>query len=99
AIQESGATTLAAITQALNNRGIRSARGGRWHISAVQNVLARARVRLDHLFQSGGTRQILCAKTSTALAVNWDRPAMITFHRDSSDPRTYNPWHTQRNPA
>ena len=44
AIQESGATTLAAITQALNNRGIRSARGGRWHISAVQNVLARARV-------------------------------------------------------
>ncbi|MBA3518927.1 MAG: recombinase family protein [Rhizobiales bacterium] len=44
AIQESGATTLAAITQALNNRGISSARGGRWHISAVQNVLARARV-------------------------------------------------------
>ena len=44
AIQESGATTLAAITQALNNRGIRSARGGQWHISAVQNLLARARV-------------------------------------------------------
>ncbi len=44
AIQESGATTLAAISQALNNRGIRTARGARWHISAVQNVLARARV-------------------------------------------------------
>jgi DNA invertase Pin-like site-specific DNA recombinase len=44
AIQASGAESLAAITEALNNRGIRSARGGRWHISAVQNVLARARV-------------------------------------------------------
>lgn len=41
AIQGSGATSLNAITDALNNRGIRSARGGKWHVSAVQNVLAR----------------------------------------------------------
>ena len=42
AIQASGADSLAAIAEALNTRGIRSARGGRWHVSAVQNVLARA---------------------------------------------------------
>jgi len=42
AVQSAGATSLAAVVQILNNRGIRSARGGQWHISAVQNVLARA---------------------------------------------------------
>ncbi|MDQ3624686.1 MAG: recombinase family protein, partial [Verrucomicrobiota bacterium] len=42
AVQATGATSLSAITEALNARGIRSARGSRWHISAVQNVLARA---------------------------------------------------------
>jgi hypothetical protein len=31
AIRTSGAATLEAITVALNQRGIRSARGGRWH--------------------------------------------------------------------
>jgi len=43
AVQGAGAISLVAITDALNARGIRSARGGRWHVSAVQNVLARAR--------------------------------------------------------
>ncbi len=42
-IQASGATSLAGIAEALNNRGIRSARGGQWHVSTVQNLLARAR--------------------------------------------------------
>ena len=42
-IQRSGATSLAAIADALNNRGVRSARGGRWHVSTVQNLLARAK--------------------------------------------------------
>jgi DNA invertase Pin-like site-specific DNA recombinase len=41
-IRSSGATTLEAMTVALNQRGIRSARGGRWHASAVANMLARA---------------------------------------------------------
>lgn len=41
-IRGSGVTTLEAITVALNQRGIRSARGGRWHASAVANLLARA---------------------------------------------------------
>ncbi len=41
-IQRSGATSLAAIANALNNRGIRSARGGQWRVSTVQNLLARA---------------------------------------------------------
>ena len=44
AIRSTGATSLRAMTDALNQRGIRSARGGRWHISSVMNVLARARV-------------------------------------------------------
>src|SRR5688572_12867939 len=36
-IQSSGATSLATIAEALNARGIRSARGGQWHVSSVQN--------------------------------------------------------------
>ena len=41
-IQASGATTLRAIAEALNARGIRTARGGAWHAMTVQNLLARA---------------------------------------------------------
>src|SRR3954471_24438145 len=40
-IQSSGARTLEAITRALNGRGIRSARGTRWHASSVSNLLSR----------------------------------------------------------
>jgi DNA invertase Pin-like site-specific DNA recombinase len=40
-IQAAGATTHRAIAEALNARGIRTARGGRWHVSTVQNLLAR----------------------------------------------------------
>ena len=47
AIQSSGAVALADIAAALNNRGIRSARGGKWHVSAVQNLLARARANTN----------------------------------------------------
>ena len=42
AIKAGGATTLDAMTTALNARGIRSPRGGRWHASSVSNLLARA---------------------------------------------------------
>jgi hypothetical protein len=42
AINASGVTSLAGIARALNNRGIRTARGGRWHVSTVANVLARS---------------------------------------------------------
>jgi hypothetical protein len=41
-IQASGATTFRAIATALNNRGVRTARGGAWHDSTVRNLLARA---------------------------------------------------------
>jgi DNA invertase Pin-like site-specific DNA recombinase len=43
AIRKTGATTLDALTRALNDRGVRSARGGRWHVSSVSNLLARAK--------------------------------------------------------
>jgi hypothetical protein len=46
AIRRTGATTLEAMTQALNQRGIRSARGGRWYASSVANLLNRA-LKLD----------------------------------------------------
>jgi DNA invertase Pin-like site-specific DNA recombinase len=37
-----GSTTLAAITTALNDRRIPTARAARWHVSSVANLLARA---------------------------------------------------------
>src|SRR5215204_1480450 len=48
-VRRSGATSLSAIADALNARGIRSARGGRWHVSTVQNILARPRPNCDSL--------------------------------------------------
>jgi DNA invertase Pin-like site-specific DNA recombinase len=44
AIRSTGAVTLRDMTAALNQRGIRSARGGRWHVSSVKNLLERASV-------------------------------------------------------
>jgi DNA invertase Pin-like site-specific DNA recombinase len=43
AIRDTGANTLEAMSSALNQRGIRAARGGRWRASSVANLLARAR--------------------------------------------------------
>jgi DNA invertase Pin-like site-specific DNA recombinase len=40
-IQAAGATTSRAIAAALNDRGVRTARGGAWHDSTVRNLLAR----------------------------------------------------------
>jgi DNA invertase Pin-like site-specific DNA recombinase len=41
ALQSSGATTLEALTRGLNERGVRPARGSRWHLSSVANLLFR----------------------------------------------------------
>ncbi len=41
-IQKSGATTLRAVAEALNARGVPTPRGGRWHAMSVRNVLTRA---------------------------------------------------------
>jgi DNA invertase Pin-like site-specific DNA recombinase len=43
AIRLAGAETLEAICCALNQQGIRTARGKRWHVSSVSNLLARAK--------------------------------------------------------
>ena len=40
-IQATGVTTLADLAEALNARGVASARGRRWHAMSVRNVLAR----------------------------------------------------------
>ena len=40
-IRASGITSYSAIAEVLNNRGIRTARGGTWHATAVRRLLAR----------------------------------------------------------
>ncbi len=46
-IQNTGATTLEAIACALNERGVRPARGTRWYVSSVSNLLSRAQKLVD----------------------------------------------------
>jgi hypothetical protein len=41
-LQAAGITTARAIAEALNARGVRTARGGEWHNSTVRNLLARS---------------------------------------------------------
>jgi DNA invertase Pin-like site-specific DNA recombinase len=41
-IRKAGATTLREIANALNARGVQTARGGQWYATTVNNVLARA---------------------------------------------------------
>jgi hypothetical protein len=40
--QKAGATTLRQIAEALNARGVATARGGQWHATSVSNILERA---------------------------------------------------------
>jgi DNA invertase Pin-like site-specific DNA recombinase len=44
AIRNAGTTSLQGISAALNKQGIRTARGKRWHVSSVANLLARTKV-------------------------------------------------------
>ena len=41
-IRKAGATTLREIANALNARGVATARGGRWYAKSMSNVLVRA---------------------------------------------------------
>lgn len=43
AVRASGVTTLAGIAAALNARGVKPARGGEWHPTAVARIIARTR--------------------------------------------------------
>jgi hypothetical protein len=58
-VQKAGATTLAEIAEALNERGIRSASGGKWHRSAVRNLLVRVQSSGAQLFFKRG--KLSCA--------------------------------------
>ena len=40
-LQIEGSTTLRALAEALNARGMMTRRGGRWHVSHVRNLLVR----------------------------------------------------------
>jgi hypothetical protein len=52
AIQHTGASTLEAITDALNDRGVRPARGTRWYASSVSNLLLCAQ-KLAEISEQG----------------------------------------------
>ena len=41
-LRGNGVTDLRGLAAALNSRGVRTARGGRWHVSNVRNVLRRS---------------------------------------------------------
>jgi DNA invertase Pin-like site-specific DNA recombinase len=43
--QRAGATTLRDIAEALNARGVATARGGRWHATSIKNILERPPAR------------------------------------------------------
>jgi DNA invertase Pin-like site-specific DNA recombinase len=47
--QKAGATTLRAVAEALNARGISTARGGAWHAMSVKNILERPIARKPQL--------------------------------------------------
>ena len=47
-LQKSGVTSLRGIAIALNNRGVRTARGGEWQVSNVRNLIGRA-LPIDNL--------------------------------------------------
>ena len=40
-LRASGVRDLRGLAAALNNRGVRTARGGRWHVSNVKNLVDR----------------------------------------------------------
>lgn len=42
AVQKAGATTLREIAEALNARGVQTARGGLWHAMTVKNLMDRS---------------------------------------------------------
>jgi hypothetical protein len=42
-LRAEGAITIGAVTRSLNERKISTARGLRWHVSSVANLLARAK--------------------------------------------------------
>ena len=54
--QMAGATTLRAVADALNARGISTARGGQWHAMSVKNVLDRPLARRVSQSPSGDFR-------------------------------------------
>ena len=49
-LQRAGITSYRGIAEALNNRGIRTARGGRWQVSNVRNLISRATPQTEASF-------------------------------------------------
>jgi hypothetical protein len=45
-LRAAGIADLRGLASALNSRGIRTARGGRWHVSNVKNVIDRVTLTL-----------------------------------------------------
>jgi hypothetical protein len=48
-LRASGVRDLRGLAAALNDRGVRTARGARWHVSNVKNLIDRCRCELAFL--------------------------------------------------
>jgi DNA invertase Pin-like site-specific DNA recombinase len=55
AVRATEISALSEIAMALNNRGIRTVRGGRWRPSTVRNVLLRTELKVPEALLSGKT--------------------------------------------
>jgi DNA invertase Pin-like site-specific DNA recombinase len=53
-LQRSGISSLRGIAAELNARGVRTARGGRWQVSNVRNILARSEPMTEHAAEMQG---------------------------------------------
>jgi DNA invertase Pin-like site-specific DNA recombinase len=70
-IRKAGSTTLREIAEALNARGVQTARGGQWYAMTVRNVLARAvnsivNAPLRRARRGAAARRATAVKTSAA---------------------------------
>jgi DNA invertase Pin-like site-specific DNA recombinase len=72
-IRASGITSHAGIAEALNSRGVRTARGGRWHSTTVRNRGARSKPPQPLIGLRLPPSQIARARTAAYLAAAADR--------------------------
>jgi hypothetical protein len=86
AIQNTGANKLEAITCALNERGVRPARGTSWYVSSVANLLSRAQKLAAIREQAAALREFYRRE------ISYRRSAAVTSARGAFIiPRSYGP--------
>jgi hypothetical protein len=86
-LQASGIRTLQGLANALNARGVRTARGGRWYPTMVRNVLRR---RLSGARQAVGEPECFSAIGSWHAGSNECRPGVLERMRRPIEPLRIN---------